>query len=362
MRANQHKFMEIADRLAEKIALMQPGDRLPTADEIKKDHRITIATASRVIKELRQRGLIHSKPGAGSYVARVNKHEFIICVPPSIDMPYSEHWYLFHSSLCNTCNSVYDQYTILTTPGDQLEEQLESLKNRSLSVAGVIFFRDPELHRRFLPLLNQRRIKSVFFGSSIYEEEIDGPGCYYDEDNVINLIFEHLRRNGHSRIGCIYDSQSRLDVMRHMRYRKLLSKSGEVSDEWTLDTGGLNAKWFDDVLTLPAKKQFFRHFLAGLSALIILHDNQAAIIMQIISHLGVTIPEDISVVSIDNLNLCELMRPRLDSVDLQIFQNAPGALDIINGKTTASIHGAMKLQIRDSVSFINSTIHQQKRL
>lgn len=349
--SHQSKFMDVADQLARQIAQMQPGDRLPTADEIRNSYRITIATASRVIQELRQRGLIHSRPGAGSYVASRKKQEFIICVQVSGGVVKNQHWLQFHSTLCAACSQDYDHYTILTTPAEQLPELIDSLENRGLALAGVVFFRQIAIYRDYAPPLQKRGVRTVFFGSTAFEPVVTGPACFYAEEDIIGLALEHLRNHGHTRIGCLYHSGNELDVIRHDHYRRLMRKAGRPAPEWSLDI--LDGRCFTDPELAQEKRNELRSYFNGITAVLLLHDEQALITMQSIMRLGFDIPGDLSVVSIDNLPLCDLILPPLDSVDLRIQDHAPLCIDILSGKIRSNARVEIGLAPRRSVGRVH---------
>ena len=170
----------------------------------------------------------------------------------------------------------------------------------------------------------------------------------------------HLYKAGHRRIGCIFDSSSALDVMRRDMYRHFLANTGLPDDEaMLLDTRGLHQQWFDRMMESAAMRRQFRRYLGNISALLVLHDNQAAIIMQHIRELGIRIPDELSVVSIDNLPVCELMRPQLDSVSINIYENATLCLDMLEqyhrqpGSYFARV--PISLSVRESVMQNSST-------
>jgi DNA-binding LacI/PurR family transcriptional regulator/predicted transcriptional regulator len=328
---NRKKFLDIADDLAKKIKLMAPGDKLPTATELKTGYNITITTASKVIKELQTRGLIYSKRGTGSYVSSKQQCEFVLCVQPDEMPPIAYHWLLFQTSLCLACSRDYEHYSIITVPEGKLIEEVMSLRNRSQQIGGAIFFRDKRTFLKHAEFLDDQGIIPVFYGSSTYMDELKKYNfCFYDEEKIIELAMQQLYENGHRRIGCIYDSSSVLDAYRHSLYKKFLKKHGiEYSSHLSLDTSGEHYAWFDDVTQSRTKREQYRNYLSKVTGLLVLHDYLAAVIMQEMINVGFRVPEDISIISIDNLQIAEIMRPQLDSVKLNIYENTPLCLEIL---------------------------------
>lgn len=63
-------YQQIADEIAEQIVCGQlaPGQHVPSTRRIVTDHRVAMATASKVLAELRHRGLVRAVPGVGTVV------------------------------------------------------------------------------------------------------------------------------------------------------------------------------------------------------------------------------------------------------------------------------------------------------
>lgn len=64
-------YLRIADAIAARIdgGELAPGDRVPSTRQLSHEHGVAIATATKVMAELRQRGLVHAVPGVGTVVA-----------------------------------------------------------------------------------------------------------------------------------------------------------------------------------------------------------------------------------------------------------------------------------------------------
>ncbi|WNM39898.1 TetR/AcrR family transcriptional regulator C-terminal domain-containing protein [Micromonospora halotolerans] len=64
-------YRRIAAEIRRRIDLgeLQPGDRVPSARQLTREHGVAIATATRVLALLRAEGLVLTRPGAGTVVA-----------------------------------------------------------------------------------------------------------------------------------------------------------------------------------------------------------------------------------------------------------------------------------------------------
>src|SRR6058998_3021471 len=54
---------------AVRYAMLRPGDRLPTARDVVEDLAINPNTVLKAYRELEREGFVHSRPGAGTFVA-----------------------------------------------------------------------------------------------------------------------------------------------------------------------------------------------------------------------------------------------------------------------------------------------------
>ncbi|WP_405854547.1 winged helix-turn-helix domain-containing protein [Streptomyces sp. NBC_00090] len=63
-------YMQLADVIAAKIATGEfaPDRMIPTPARLAEEYGIAVLTARRAMRELRERGLIITVPGKGSYV------------------------------------------------------------------------------------------------------------------------------------------------------------------------------------------------------------------------------------------------------------------------------------------------------
>ena len=64
-------YQQVADALRARIRSgeLRPGDRVPSENEIKRDHQVARETARKALSVLRDEGLIVTMPARGSYVA-----------------------------------------------------------------------------------------------------------------------------------------------------------------------------------------------------------------------------------------------------------------------------------------------------
>jgi GntR family transcriptional regulator len=67
-------YAAVADHIAARIAAgeLAPGARLPGERDLAAEYQVAIGTVRRATEELRERGLVLTLPGKGTYVAQRN--------------------------------------------------------------------------------------------------------------------------------------------------------------------------------------------------------------------------------------------------------------------------------------------------
>src|SRR5512139_3813404 len=68
-------YRRIADQIRDRIERgeLRPGQPVPSARQITKEHGVALATATKVLAALRQDGLVTAVPGIGTVVAQDSK-------------------------------------------------------------------------------------------------------------------------------------------------------------------------------------------------------------------------------------------------------------------------------------------------
>ena len=133
-------------------------------------------------------------------------------------------------------------------------------------------------------------------------------------------VTAYLIQKGHQRIGFvgnIHNSSSICD--RYFGYLKALRLNGlEVREDWHFANNDEVTGQYTLDFALPE----------DLPTAFVCHCDKAAFtLMQKLEGLGVRVPEDVSVISFDNTSICDLISPRLTSVDIARKQIALYSID-----------------------------------
>jgi DNA-binding LacI/PurR family transcriptional regulator len=178
------------------------------------------------------------------------------------------------------------------------------------------------------------------------EEPIKGwPTVIFDRVMAARQAVEHLIKLGHQRIAFLAIQDGRL-----IGYKQTLLDHNLPYDErliFTPDSANILSSAYDatvEILQLNPQPTaiFAANDESAISAIAALHDH------------GIRVPQDIAIVSIDNIGISGMIRPSLTTVDVPKKQMASYAMQIlllqeqVKGQQTASIVLPTELIIRES--------------
>jgi DNA-binding LacI/PurR family transcriptional regulator len=235
-----------------------------------------------------------------------------------------------------------------TNENPELEEQFIDKLIR-LHVSGVIFVRVSDQSRIFR-MLNETDIPFVVIDRALKKEDI--PTIVLDNYAAGRIAAEHLHSLGHTEVGCItgsYDiflSRERLRGFTDyfLEQNIVISHSNIFEGDFKFASGNQAARYFLSRQHMP-------------TAIWSQNDLMAIGAIKEFTNAGLSIPKDLSIIGMDDLEVCNMITPSLTSISQPFEEMARKSVEAIinaidNPKTTqqqsSSLHS--KLIIRDSTA------------
>jgi LacI family transcriptional regulator len=230
-----------------------------------------------------------------------------------------------------------------------------SISNIDISgLAGIIA--TSVYHDSFILQLKGRGIPLVLLDHFMPDEDIDAVNI--DNSGGISIGYRHLASLGHKRIVYLAgDMSAGGPVERLLGYRRAVESSGSV---------------VDDSLILPcdfsiqsayeAMKSYLDRSDADATAVMAVNDIVAIGAMEAIKGRKLRIPEDVSVLGFDDIDLAGDVIPRLSTVDVKKrmmgWHAATRLVQIINGAETGFLRIMLRpaLRIRESTGLAASSV------
>ncbi len=305
---------------------------MSSLDDVAKMAKVSLMTVSRVVhgdakvkQETRERVLeairiLDYQPNAIARALSSNKTMNIGLILPKIEHVLAEPYFGSIIYYLETALSQY-QYNLLIDSSEHGEKKEMSTLYDTRKVDGLIII-GSRIDDTRISALSEKNVPSVLVHA---RSELSGIN-YVDIDNhqVIDCLFSYLYKHGHSRIGLITGDLSVLNAHdRLVAYKNRMITSAIGYDEELVYEGDWTSKAGYDAL------QYFIGLDAPPTAVISSNDHMAIGFIKGASDFNVSIPDAISVVGIDDIEIASFSTPRLTTIRQPIHTIAQMAVEAL---------------------------------
>lgn len=315
-----NKYETLSKQLTEQILqnLKQGITALPTEAQLSARYNVSRQTVRAALTLLKQKGLIESRQGSGSFATGLSPTASENTIPILIS---SSQEYIYPHLLSDIQAALGEkgyQLNVLPTDNHFNIERTHLLTLLAYPPRGLIV----EGTKSTLPTPNTdlyERLKAAgthllfLHGCSRgFEEEV----CIKD-DNYYGgyLLAEHLTNLGHTRIAGLFKFDDAQGPERYLGAACCLRDLGlSLADE--------NVGWFlsSDLEILQKRQdtrflaQYIKERLGNCTAVICYNDEIAYWLVKELSYAGIRVPKDLSVVCFDNSYLSDLSKVRITTL------------------------------------------------
>ena len=357
----QKKYERIVSWVQTEIenGALSRGDKLPSENELMERFRVSRQTVRRAVGELTEEGVVEGRRGSGTYVT-VNTRRYAAGkeIRIAVMLTYVDT-YIFPSIIKGIESVLSSEGCTLqiAMTDNAVEKERMLLKEfiHTQSVDGII----AETVKSALPNPNMelyREIENmgipVLFVNSYYKE-LDIPHISMDDRKAGYLAAKHLAECGHTRIGGIFKAD---DGQGHLRYAGYT----DALMEQEIKIRGDQVIWIDseELRTMGEESAKFLKRLKGCTACVCYNDETAYKIVEIFRKAGHRVPEDLSVVGIDNSGLAKFCPVPLTSVENPVEKLGRTAAErmtwkIFRNEEMETVEFEPQLIMRNSVQVIH---------
>lgn len=311
MAMQELKYQKVIDWITEEIAAgrLRPGDRLMSEEKMGERFGLSRQTIRRATQALVEQKIVTRIQGSGTYIGkagpRVRKERYMnvavvstfyesYIFPPTlrgIEKTLSKAGYAMQVSF--TDNKVTNEAEILMTllrknniDGLIVEASKGALPNRNI-----------RYYKEFL----DRHIPIIFF-NDMYPE-LQAPCVRLDDESVSSDAAQLLIQAGHKKIAGIFKLDDGQGARRYKGFIDAIIKAGLKIDSRQIF-------WVDTEAQMELREQedYLFKRIKGCTGIVCYNDEVAMQLIDIALRRGVRIPEDLSVVSIDDSDLAEICR------------------------------------------------------
>lgn len=296
----QTKYMDIANWIAQKIhsGELLPGDRIWSEKELISMFQVSRQTVREGIRLLVNKGLVESRQGSGSYVKAVQIKERMANRAIGVITTYSSH-YIF-PEIIGGIESVLSQngyFMQLAFTQNRSEKEAQTLSDMlDKGVEGFIIEPSksglPSANRGIYHLLLEKRIPAIFING--YIPDIDIPHVGMDDFLAGFLATNHFIQKGHRNILGIFKFDDIQGRNRYTGYLAALEQSGILFRDQ--DVIWYSTESCSDLF----ERNSIKESLKDHTGVLCYNDEMAWRCIQCCQKMGMTGPEELSIVGIDN--------------------------------------------------------------
>ena len=299
------KYQNLINYIQEQISDGQlgPGEKVPSENQLSEQIHISRQTVRKAIGTLEEDGLVQRIRGSGTYVSfdrqkNLEQRNSIAVVTTYVDS------YIFPRILQGMQNTLFEsgfsvQIYFTNNTLDREKSILKDLLKRD-DVAGVIVegtksgLPNPnlDLYRHLMA----RKIPLLFFNT--YYPELEAPHVSLNDAEAAYKAVRYLIDKGHQKIGAILKLDDGQGRQRYLGYLKAMEEAGlTVTDSrmvW-IDT--------DESKQLGYCRDRILNRVEECTALLAYNDQIAFQLIRMLTERNIRVPEDVSVISIDDSDL-----------------------------------------------------------
>ena len=334
------KRQRIKDQIREWIASqgLRPGDRIQSQNELAEHFEVTAVTVHKAMTELAADGVLYRRTGSGTFVGpapgSMGVRSVCLVLPGEhLEDPARNpvYWPYIQSLYRCFIGGIGDRRIFSTRAVAQGTPPAEAA--RDLAVHDVVFFHHiKEPRNLLLHLIREGKVPVVAFG--LPQPEVACLTVDHDMIAGTRLAISHLHTLGHRRIAMVASRERWADYWREgyrqglddcsLRYDSALdfrvaeSQEGVAEAARALTADGLRC-----------------------DAIYCERDMTGIWMVESLRKLGVRVPEDVSVMGYDGLDLATRHPPYLTSVEIPYQRMIRASLDIVEGlhcKVTPAQH------------------------
>lgn len=298
------KYQEIAGWLERNIweGRYLPGQKLPSEQALREKFQVSRQTVRKALEVLEQEGLVYGRQGSGTYVSDLEEEEKGKSRQIAVVTTYVDNYIFpriiqgiegvlsregFQVQIAFTNNRIQKEEEILKTLLDQdlrgliVEAAKSALPNPNLP-----------LYRKLL----ERGTRILFLNSGY--PELDCPVAALDDREAGRCAARFLLEMGHRELGGLLKSDDGQGLLRYQGFITELREAG-------IRTEDDRFVWYDtgDIGRFDRMEQRILERLAGCSAVFCYNDSAAVEFMELLKKRGLRVPEDVSVISVDDTDL-----------------------------------------------------------
>lgn len=318
------KHLWVRQQVLEEIQQGRYGHRLPTKQQLAERFGVSVGTVSRALQSLSEEGWLELKRGAGIYACTsspspIRQVAFVVSAPADV-VEHTYHGPLFRA-LCDVCAEENINLMVASVPVSEWRYLPERYPNTALYIVAPPLQTAP-----VLAALWEQHIPLVAVGAS-WQEPLPFPTIDCDNEDGARRGVEYLLHLGHRRIAYVHGTESSGNCRDRLAgYAAALRSWGiEVEPRYIIRPD-------DDTHLSPAARN-------ALMDLLLQFDRPTAVfcagyflaldVMALAEGLGIAIPQQLSILGVDDPVSARYLNPPLTTLRQPLYQMGRRAAQVV---------------------------------
>ena len=325
MPGQEAKYQQVIDWVKQNIenGTFRKGDRLMSENEMSEHFGLSRQTIRRATGELENQKLVTRVRGSGTYIGDGIPTERTVSVMPAVREAHRNiavistfnESYIFPAILKGIGSVMtregYSMQVTFTDNRLYLEEAILRLILEKDDIDGLIVepvkSALPNPNIRYYQQIQERGIPVMFFNA--FYPELQVPCVRIDDARAAFQATQILLDAGHEKIGAIFKSDDGQGPLRYKGYMEAMKQGGARADQESV-------VWLDSPASAAMERiaDYVFGRLSGCTGIVCYNDLIAYDLIQLAMDRGMHIPEDLSVVGIDDSYLAGVCKVPFSSV------------------------------------------------
>lgn len=359
---SQPRYMVVVDWVKGELSNgnLNPGDRLNSEHELSDMFSLSRQTIRHAIDVLEKEGYVSRIQGSGTYISNNNITDKVNRKNIAVITTYVDA-YIFPQTIQHVERVLSDAgYTVqISFTNNRISREktiLEGIVEKD-DIAGVIAEPTksnlPNPNLKYYEQLMKKHVPVLFMNA--YYEVLDAPHVSMNDKMAGKVATKYVINKGHTKIGGVFKLDDGQGARRYSGFLEAMNEAG-------LRVTGNDLLWFDTVdveneENIRDLAHRIRRRLSTRTALVMYNDEAAYKVIAEFCKMGIKIPEDISIVGIDDtllstsgtVQISSVAYPTKDIAD----KTARNLLELIkDGQYNANYEFSVDIVERESVKDI----------
>lgn len=320
------KTKDLEDALIQEIKtkFSKPHSLFYSEREIIEKFQLHRTTVRQVLKTLTDKGYLYRINGKGTFVSPTAKMKQVLVVQKAKENILKSGSYAqieFDDGLTKVIQQDDLPYMLIKIDYQDFIEIFDEIELIYKNLSGIIFYSNISLLKLTKDAMDSKGIPYLYFGSNHNINSINIPHVVYDQREVVTLALDHLYEQGHRGIGFVYTSDSTVRNQRLDEYRSWMGRKGlEIKENFIIDLSfhfGIKRRVKYSEISEQLKEI---HPVEGLTAVLSADDLVALYFINSAIRAGISIPNEISVIGINDYPICPDIIVPLTTVSIPFYE------------------------------------------